>query len=125
VSCADEVEQGSGDIDRSKQSGAAKSRNCDALNSKWDGEGDLGFNPIAITHIPSVPRLGLTDRAFKAMGWLSVVVGLLRPCAIEAGYKPWPITEAWAGPSWASTRMAWANFTLLFFSNFIFLLFFF
>jgi hypothetical protein len=125
VSCADEVEQGSGDIDRLKQSGAAKSRNRGALNSKWDGEGDLGFNPIAITHIPSVPRLGLTDRAFKAMGWLSVVVGLLRPCAIEAGYKPWPITEAWAGPSWASTRMAWANFTLLFFSNFIFLLFFF
>jgi hypothetical protein len=93
MSRADEVEQGDGDMDRSKQSGAAKSRNCSALNSKWDGEGELGFNPIAVTLIPPAPRLGLAGLAFKAIGWLSRVVGPLRPCVIRAGYKPWPITE--------------------------------
>jgi hypothetical protein len=93
ASRAGNVEQGSGDMDRPMQSGAAKSGNCSTLNSKGDGEEELEFNPIALTLIPLAPRLGLAGRAFKTMGRLSLVIRPLRHCAIEAGYKPWPIIE--------------------------------
>jgi hypothetical protein len=111
-------------MDRPKQSGATKSRNYEALNSKGDRESELGFNPIAATLTPLAPRLGLAGQAFKAMGWLSLVVGLLRPCAIEADYKPWPITKAMGWSKLGRHQERLGQFYVTALSIFIFIFFF-
>jgi hypothetical protein len=78
----------------------------------WEGE--LGFNPIAVTLYKLAP--GLPNRAIVTMGRLPNVVRQSRPWA-DCLARP---SMSWAGPCWAGARKAWATLDLPFL---VFLLF--
>jgi hypothetical protein len=114
------VEQGGGDMDQPKQSGAAESRSCGTHNREGDGGGQARVQPYRRN--PFIPRclgrrtrpglLGHRDHGSAANhGWAFEALGHLLSLA-----RP---THPWAGPKWAGTRKPLGYFDLLLFLAFL------